>query len=342
MKGWILLIVGGSSALVSLLVWRVGRSNMATLRIYPPSHIDLLSSIRIKLRELEQGAVGLGGGPVRRRRSGPVRRKQQVVVRSFLRWSRLRGGRRSLSKVIDALIRVVIIILVVALGKDIFLAGMPRWFDIISLLAVVLFLFLVVSSLVPATADVLGFLSHHRHRLRKGEARKMAAVFGIPTRLYEDGSCVVVCSLVGWEIVDGKSGRLMVTDKEGNQYVLIDSVMISEPEWLEVELLAPGFEVDGERRQRQEVSANIMYYRWGIRPKRAGIYQLCFSFRVGDEGGRVVDLGDVRYTVKVVKWDGLTLRHLYWFTGLSALVSLISLALGIVSSLIDLELISVP
>jgi hypothetical protein len=78
------------------------------------------------------------------------------------------------------------------------------------------------------------------------------------------------------------------------------------PKYIEVELLAAAFSVEGEKRQRREVFAAPMIYQWNISPPKSGIYEMGLVFRAEDASGRIRELGVITQRVSVMKIDGLT------------------------------------
>ena len=79
----------------------------------------------------------------------------------------------------------------------------------------------------------------------------------------------------------------------------------SDDYFFEVELLAAGLTVDGEKKQQQLLTDQSQVYHWNCHFSKSGNYTLSFIFRVlGPFGNKEVN--SLHHNVKVVKIDHLT------------------------------------
>lgn len=188
------------------------------------------------------------------------------------------------------------------------------------------------------TKAVRRMREHRRRKARKAPSN----VLNMPSRLYEGDSKMLVVKLAGWsDLVQNDEARaLLLVDDEGNR--LPSGLEIRpncRPKHLEVELLAAGFEVEGEKRQRCQVSATPMCYQWNICPSASGIYEIGLVFRIEDSSNQTHELGLITHELRVPKIDHLTGRQLWILTGtVGALTGL----LGVLEILGRLGIVRLP
>jgi hypothetical protein len=152
----------------------------------------------------------------------------------------------------------------------------------------------------------------------------MANSLEIPTKMYEGDSDIIVLRLAEWGVFtsNGKAKTLFFIDAYSKRQPLgmeIPSVFF--PKFLEVELLAPGFDVEGEKRQKNEIFMEPMTYQWGICPSRPGNYEIGLVFRFEETSGRVGELGVITHKMNVVKIFGLNGRQIGGLVSVSQIVT---------------------
>ncbi len=175
-------------------------------------------------------------------------------------------------------------------------------------------LFLILLTLLVAVAY---------HITRKKEP--MMNSLEIPTKMYEGDSDIVVLRLAEWIAFasNGKAKTLFFIDAHSKRQPLkgIEIPSAFSPKFIEVELLAPGFGVEGEKRQKNDIFIAPMTYQWGICPLRPGNYEIGLVFRFEDTSGRVGELGVITHKMNVVKIFGLSGRQIGGLTGVSQIIT---------------------
>lgn len=95
------------------------------------------------------------------------------------------------------------------------------------------------------------------------------------------------------------------------------TVSSKEKEYLEIEMMAAGFSVDGEKKQRQLLAINTLRYQWNCFFEKSGLHSFAFIFRVVASSGDTLQIGRVEQTIKVAQIDHLTQRQV-WILASSA------------------------
>jgi hypothetical protein len=100
---------------------------------------------------------------------------------------------------------------------------------------------------------------------------------------------------------DSAHGKLVVVN------LLLDKAI---EKYFEVELLAAGIIVDGDKRQRQDLSLGELVFRWNCHFQNSGSYLLILVLRLVT-ATQTVELGVIEHRLKVVKVDHLTQRQVW-------------------------------
>lgn len=112
-------------------------------------------------------------------------------------------------------------------------------------------------------------------------------------------------------IQDTKSGKSVAV-----QILRDDSLQ----QFLEIELLAAGLEVGGEKKQRQTLISQTLSYRWNCYFPNSGNHTLSLILRLVSPSG-TIELGAIQHSIKVVKLDHLTQRQVWLIASLAGIVS---------------------
>lgn len=186
---------------------------------------------------------------------------------------------------------------------------------------------LVIRNLRPAVLVALFFFIALFFQDLLSKRKKLVAPpkVNFPSRLYEGDSCMTEVHLTGWSDLAPRGERvraLFFIDEYGNKQPLgMDIETDFNPKYLAIELLAAGFDIEGAKKQKQEISFAPMNYRWNIRPLNSGNYEVGLIFRTENASGRTRELGVVTHNVSVVKIDHLTSRHLWVLTRIFGLLT---------------------
>lgn len=166
-----------------------------------------------------------------------------------------------------------------------------------------------------------------------GKADKVGLTFHgpavFPKRVYEGDSCTLTIDLhrtphvlSGDEVsyLRRTEDSLHVSLLVNLYFVRKDLVKIN----LELELLAAGFEISGDRRQRQSVSSDVLRYQWNCYFPHSGSHSYALVAReiAEDENRqRVSDIGRMEENLRVVKLDHLTQRQVWLLATCTAILT---------------------
>ncbi len=134
----------------------------------------------------------------------------------------------------------------------------------------------------------------------------------IPTKMYEGDSNIILLHLAEHDalVSNGTPKAMFFVDKQGiRQPSGIEIPSGFSPKSIEIELLAVGFDVEGEKRQKHELFG-AMIYQWNISPTRSKDLEIGLVFRAEDAFGRIEPLGVITHKINVVKILGLTGRQI--------------------------------
>jgi hypothetical protein len=192
---------------------------------------------------------------------------------------------------------------------------------------------------------VEGALSKEQEQLVKdylttvGEAPEVNSLT-IPTKIYEGDSNIVLLRLATHDalVPNGMPKAMFFIDKQGvKQPCKIEIPSGFIPKSIEIELLAVGFDVEGERRQKHEIFYAPMIYQWNISPTRSGNLEIGLVFRAEDASGRIGELGVITHKINVVKILGLTGQQIGTLTNIFGAVGGV---LGVVVTLNQLGILN--
>ncbi len=130
-------------------------------------------------------------------------------------------------------------------------------------------------------------------------------------------------------VYKGDSHPIVLQLKNMNQPLYLDSlhnsktvevrnINISLERFLEVELIAAGLQVDGEKKQRQPLQLPHLSFRWNCYFEKSGIYQPTLILRTINRDSEAIEIGIVQYNVRVATFFNLTQRQaeqLGWVCG---------------------------
>jgi hypothetical protein len=100
----------------------------------------------------------------------------------------------------------------------------------------------------------------------------------------------------------------------------ISSPSIGRQEFLELELLAAGFGLEGDKKQRQRLTASRLCYQWNCFFENSGVHDFAIVFRVVSDAD-IEEVGRLEQSVKVVKIDHLTQRQVWILATIAGIVS---------------------
>jgi hypothetical protein len=130
---------------------------------------------------------------------------------------------------------------------------------------------------------------------------------------------MAIVRLAGWSRLlqsDGSTPfQLSLIDALGNRRPLeVQATPGLRPKYLELEMLAAGFDVQGDKKQKNDVSSPVLIYRWSISPQHSGKFEIGLALRGEDAVGQVWEFGVITRNVTVFKLAGLTNRQIVMVT----------------------------
>jgi len=113
---------------------------------------------------------------------------------------------------------------------------------------------------------------------------------------------------------------------------------VSFVKYLVIELIAPGFEVDGEKKQRKLLQRPLSSpYIWGVAAKTSGNHEIALVFSAEDESGEeIAQIGRLVHRIRVASIMRLTHRQVRVLMGI---LGAITTALVILQALQKLNVI---
>jgi hypothetical protein len=221
----------------------------------------------------------------------------------------------------------------------------------LTLVAIAIYLVLTTTrntflTILIGVVGLLGFvlfvLSYYKRRpdvmfcpplLKSGKRQRIKApprivryngVAHIPIRVYEGDSYNITVDLrpsIRKPLESVSSIRFQrMKDKDDvslNLNVLRHS---GQQEFLELEMLAAGFTVEGDKKQKQVLTADSLRYQWNCFFENSGNHTFAVAFRV-ISGSDVSEIGRVEQSIRVVKIDHLTQRQVWVLASVAGILS---------------------
>ncbi len=109
--------------------------------------------------------------------------------------------------------------------------------------------------------------------------------------------------------------------KQGDKLNVTLTVSRKAKEYLEVELMGAGFTVDGEKKQRQLLISDTLYYQWNCLFEKSGSHSFSLVLRVVDTTDNAVQIGCIEQVIKVAQIDHLTQRQVWVLASSAGVIS---------------------
>ncbi len=153
--------------------------------------------------------------------------------------------------------------------------------------------------------------------------RKFSGVAKLPKKVYEGDSINISVELIQ-ELAKLREDNLESFQTKKTQEGLSISLNISaensNAEFLELELIAAGITVSGERNQRQSLSSSNLTYRWNCLFANSGFHSYTIRFKTISPS-KTKEVGVIENKLKVVKLDHLTQRQVWILATFSGFIS---------------------
>lgn len=163
------------------------------------------------------------------------------------------------------------------------------------------------------------------HKLKKNRRSSEIEYHGqvkFPKRVYEGDSKNILIELQSsYEPVESKKKVVKSQEsKEGLSLSLQVPWWNDSEEYLELELIAAGIKIEGDKNQRQSLNAKTLHYQWNCYFQNSGDHVFLIAIRVINLQG-TTEIGLIENSIKVVKLDHLTQRQVWAWTTVAGCVS---------------------
>jgi hypothetical protein len=185
------------------------------------------------------------------------------------------------------------------------------------------------------------------------------SVSRLPTHMYEgeselivlhpllktegDDNTILVMDLATQVDGEGKAKNLRKSRIELENYAVLkltrqklgEKISASRVKYLAIELIAPGFDVHGEKKQRKLLQRSLSSpYTWGVAAKTSGNHEIALVFSAEDESGEeIAQIGRIVHKIRVASILRLTHRQARVLMGI---LGVITTALMILQALQEL------
>jgi hypothetical protein len=157
----------------------------------------------------------------------------------------------------------------------------------------------------------------------------------LPRKVYVGDSQDISIELIPsvyWSLTHEDTFRLQ--DKESGKVITLQIRQdVTAEQFLEIELQAGGFTVDGDKKQKyllNFLNSHKLLYRWNCYCPNSGSHWITLTFKVICSSD-IVKLGEIKHCIKVVKLDHLTQRQVWMFATLAGVAGFITSVTTIVS-----------
>jgi hypothetical protein len=146
----------------------------------------------------------------------------------------------------------------------------------------------------------------------------------LPTRVYEGDSSNIVFELEkelsAFEDDDWVDSLHIQETRNDLLVRLRQPSFTNDEEFLELELLAAGFLISGDQKQRQSLASSHLRYQWNCHFPNSGKHSFVIVARTVS-CAHTLEIGRVEHTIKVAKLDHLTQRQMWALATLAGIVS---------------------
>ncbi len=143
-----------------------------------------------------------------------------------------------------------------------------------------------------------------------------------PEKVYQGDSKNIAIKLESTLLLpEGEEQPLQVRDVRGGKSIILhinrkDGI----EQYLEIELIAAGFVVDGEKKQKQRLISNSLQYQWNCYFPHSGNHAVMVIFRLIAPPDELL-VGSFEHTIMVAKLDHMTQQQLWILTTIAGVVT---------------------
>lgn len=144
----------------------------------------------------------------------------------------------------------------------------------------------------------------------------------LPKKIYEGDSRNILFDLQPTLALtsEGDVEPLRIQEAKNGVSMTLWDTAIGTDAFLEFEIVAAGFVVEGEKKQRQPLALNHLRYQWNCYFPNSGNHSFIIIIRAINSD-RPVKIGRIEHLVRVVKLDHLTQRQVWTIATLAGIVS---------------------
>lgn len=139
----------------------------------------------------------------------------------------------------------------------------------------------------------------------------------IPQRVYQGDSFNIILTLIPSTRYPVRIEKSVEQTRKGDKVNLNLMIPTKGVDFLEVEIMAAGFSIDGEKKQKQPLIANELKFQWNCFFEKSGIHTFSFIFKTVDSSGETNQFGLIEQSIRVAQVDHLTQRQV-WLLATSA------------------------
>jgi hypothetical protein len=159
-------------------------------------------------------------------------------------------------------------------------------------------------------------------RLSKFKRLQFIGEASIPQKVYAGDSKNLKIDLHPAEkLVDAGQSPIQVRESnDGLSLTLVIPANLGKKDHLEFELVAAGFVIGGEAKQRQQLDASHLHYQWNCYFPNSGSHSFIIVARVANAHD-AAEIDRIERGIRVVKLDHLTQRQVWILATLAGLAS---------------------
>lgn len=151
---------------------------------------------------------------------------------------------------------------------------------------------------------------------------KYHGLANIPLKVYQGDSYNITLNLrPSVRAATNSEGKIRATRQDDDKLNITLSVSGTAKQHLEVEMIAAGFTVAGELKQKQSLISDTLNYQWNCFFEKSGTHSFAFVFRVIENPDFISHVGRIEQTIKVAQVDHLTQRQVWVLATIAGVLS---------------------
>lgn len=153
-------------------------------------------------------------------------------------------------------------------------------------------------------------------------AVKYYGLANIPLKVYQGDSYNITLNLhPSIRAAINSEGKIRANRQGDDKLNITLSVSGTAKQHLEVEMVAAGFTVAGELKQKQSLLSDTLNYQWNCFFEKSGTHSFALVFRVVENPDFISHVGRIEQTIKVAQVDHLTQRQVWVLATIAGVLS---------------------